>query len=215
MNLFGHFALIVCACDFAAQDRAAQMIAAILLVMMASVSPGSPDVIWAASSSAGFSGDTGLRPRRRSCIRVPSTTPEGDAIFVCLLGVPDGRWSEALNRDRHSCKALQSLVKKAFLSAGLQDAFSVTCAMSSTSASGPTVIGIARMIRWSIVTISTTSGHAALGSAMKAALRLKRSRSKGIQFLYHRFLEVANWTPQSRSRPYVPPGHRPQTWQTQ
>ena len=82
-------------CDFAAQDRAAQMIAAILLVMMASVSPGSPDVIWAASSSAGSSGDTGLRPRRRSCNRVPSTTPEGDTIFVCLLGVPGGRWSGA------------------------------------------------------------------------------------------------------------------------
>ena len=97
-----------------------------------------------------------------------------------------------LNRDRHSCKGLRSLVKKAFLSAGLQDAFSVTSAMSSTSASGPTVIGIARMIRWSTATISTTSGHAALDSAMKAALRLKRSRSKGIQFLYHRFLEVAN-----------------------
>ena len=117
---------------------------------------------------------------------LPKETP-----YLCLLGVPDGRWSEALNRDHHSCKALQSLVKKAFLSAGLQDVFSVTCAMSSTSASGPTVFGIARMIRWSIATISTTSGHAALVSAMKAALRLKRNRSKGIQFLYHRFLEVA------------------------
>ena len=80
--------------------------------------------------------------------------------------------------------------------------------MSSTSASGPTVIGIARMIRLS-TTVNSSSGHDALAAAMKAALRLKRSRSKSIHFLYHRFLKVA-YLDSSKQVPVMRPDH-PQT----
>ena len=180
---------------------------------MASASAGSPDLVFSSYRWC-HTPACSRAPRRTS--RGPSTNPEGPVIFAVLLGLPDGRWSESMNRDHGSCKALQRLVKEAFLSAGLQDDYCVTCvpAMSSTNASGPTVIGIARMIKWPTTTVSSSSGHDALAAAMEAALRLKRSRSNSIQFLYHKFLEVANLDPQSRSQSCVPTVYRPQTWQT-
>ena len=118
-----------------------------------------------------------------------------------------------MNRDHGSCKALQRLVKEAFSSAGLQDDYCVTCvlAKSSTSASGPTVIGVARMIKWSTTTVSSSSGPGqdALAAAMKAALRLKRSGSKSVHLLYQKFLEVA-YLDSPKQVPVMRPD-RPQT----
>ena len=189
--------------------RSPVMLGVILLVMMASASPGSPDLLFSSSAAACATPAFLRDPRRTS--RASPTNPEGDVIYAVLLGVPDGRWSEALNNSHRSCKALQQLVKAAFVSAGLATPGQDTCVpgMSSTSASGPTVIGIARMMSWSTTTISSSSGHDALAAAMKAALQLKHSRSKSIRFLYHTFLEVA-YLDSPKEVPAMRPS-RPQT----
>ena len=201
-----HVCLRHCGC------RSPVMLGVILLVMMASASPGSPDLIFSSSAVACATPAFLRDPRRTSrAARASSTNPEGDVIYAVLLGVPDGRWSEALNNSHRSCKALQHLVKAAFVSAGLATPGQDTCVlgMSSTSASGPTVIGIARMMSWSTTTISSSSGHDALAAAMKAALQLKHSRSKSIRFLYHTFLEVA-YLDSPKEVPAMRP-NRPQT----
>ena len=181
------------------------MLGVILLVMMASASPGSPDLIFSSSAAARATPAFLRHPRRTS--RASPTNPEGDVIYAVLLGVPDGRWSEALNNSHRSCKALQQLVNAAFVSAGLATPGQDTCVpgMSSTSTSGPTVIGIARMMSWSPTTSSSSSGHEALAAAMKAALQLKHSRSKSIRFLYHTFLEVA-YLDSPKEVPAIRPG---------
>ena len=181
------------------------MLGVILLVMMASASPGSPDLIFSSSAAARATPAFLRHPRRTS--GASPTNPEGDVIYAVLLGVPDGRWSEALNNSHRSCKALQQLVNAAFVSAGLATPGQDTCVpgMSSTSTSGPTVIGIARMMSWSPTTSSSSSGHEALAAAMKAALQLKHSRSKSIRFLYHTFLEVA-YLDSPKEVPAIRPG---------
>ena len=154
---------------------------------MAAASPGSPDLIefCSAASGATLASSSGARKAPRVKVKVT----EGPVIIALLVGLPDGRWSEVLNRDHRSCDALKRLVKDAVLSAGLPD--DSCLAMSSTSASGPTVIGMARMISWSTAGHEGSLGHDALAAAMKAALRLKHNRSNSIQFLHHKVLEAA------------------------
>ena len=123
-NPVGHVAVSMYVCEIAAQDRARcpctfHFVSHEWLVhrLVAQISSFPP--------AAGATPACSRAPRRTS--RGSSANPEGPVIYAVLLGLPDGCWSELLNRDHGSCKALQRLVKEAFLSAGFQDDYCVTC----------------------------------------------------------------------------------------
>ena len=121
---------------------------ALAIVAAMAAAPGSPDIM----VSSAFAAPASSTASRRTC-RVPVTGHEGPVIYALLLGLPEGRWSEALNSKHRRCEPLQHLVKAAFLSAGLQggDCVPVMCGTD-----GATVVGIARMVSWSTNTVMST-----------------------------------------------------------